>query len=139
MRDCIFVDTAGWASLFIKTELFHLDAKKYFNQYRKDNIRFITTNYILVELVALLNSPIRTPRSMLFKVINAIREAPYVNLIHITDAIDLKAWELIQKRKDKLWSLVDVSSFIVMEQFNIQNAFTTDHHFEQAGFIRLLK
>ncbi|MEH1864901.1 MAG: hypothetical protein V7K69_07810 [Nostoc sp.] len=29
--------------------------------------------------------------------------------------------------------------FIVMQQLGIKEALTTDHHFEQAGFIRLLK
>jgi uncharacterized protein len=28
---------------------------------------------------------------------------------------------------------------VIMEQLNIQQALTTDRHFEQAGFIRLLK
>jgi predicted nucleic acid-binding protein len=33
---------------------------------------------------------------------------------------------------------VDATSFIIMEQLGLQEALTTDHHFEQAGFIRLL-
>jgi len=34
---------------------------------------------------------------------------------------------------------VDYASFVVMEQREIREALTTDHHFEQAGLIRLLK
>lgn len=35
--------------------------------------------------------------------------------------------------------LVDCASFVVMQQRRITQALTTDHHFEQAGFVRLLK
>jgi predicted nucleic acid-binding protein len=34
---------------------------------------------------------------------------------------------------------VDCASFVVMQQSGLAEAVTTDHHFEQAGFVRLLK
>jgi len=42
------------------------------------------------------------------------------------------------KRPDKEWSLVDCSSMVVMARRGIAEAFTSDHHFEQAGFVRSL-
>ncbi|MBH8552857.1 type II toxin-antitoxin system VapC family toxin [Nostocaceae cyanobacterium CENA357] len=87
----------------------------------------------------MLNSPLRVPRPQLFKYVEAVRTAPYINLIYIEPAIDSAAWELLKTREDKAWSLVDSTSFIVMQQLRIKDALTTDHHFEQAGFIRLLK
>jgi predicted nucleic acid-binding protein len=32
---------------------------------------------------------------------------------------------------------VDAASFVLMQQFGMSEAFTTDHHFSQAGFIRV--
>ncbi|WP_199326762.1 type II toxin-antitoxin system VapC family toxin [Nostoc sp. FACHB-888] len=99
----------------------------------------VTTNYVVIELVALLNSPLRVPRPQLFKYVEAVRTAPYINLIYIEPTIDSAAWELLKTREDKAWSLVDSTSFIIMQQLGIKEALTTDKHFEQAGFIRLLK
>ena len=41
-------------------------------------------------------------------------------------------------RLDKEWSLTDCVSLAVMEKEQIKEAFTSDHHFEQAGFVKLL-
>jgi len=41
-------------------------------------------------------------------------------------------------RLDKEWSLTDCVSFAVMQEKQINQAFTSDHHFEQAGFIKLM-
>lgn len=135
----LFIDTSGWASLFVTRESHHAQARQLFTQATQQNHALITSNYIISELVALLHSPLRQPRSQIFEIINAIRSAAYIQTIHIDTAIDQAAWELCQNRSDKPWSLVDCSSFIIMQQLNLQQALTTDHHFEQAGFLRLLK
>jgi uncharacterized protein len=42
-------------------------------------------------------------------------------------------------RPDKDWSLTDCISFVVMEDEGIKEVLMADRHFEQAGFIALLK
>jgi predicted nucleic acid-binding protein len=139
MSSKIFVDTSGWASLFVKTEWYHHQASQHFLQFRQDKQTIITSNYVIAELVALFNSPLRLPRYQLFQYIDAIKTASYVELVYVNSEIDELAWALLKNRTDKNWSLVDATSFIIMQQLNIQIALTTDYHFEQAGFIRLLK
>ena len=46
---------------------------------------------------------------------------------------------LYRDRPDKAWSLTDCISFVVMKERGISEALTGDHHFEQAGFVPLLK
>ncbi|MEH1970358.1 type II toxin-antitoxin system VapC family toxin [Nostoc sp.] len=133
MANKVFIDTSGWANLFIATESYHEQAKQWF-QHRPQQ-----DQAMVLELVALLNSPLRVPRPQLFKYVEAVRTAPYINLIYIEPTIDSAAWELLKSREDKAWSLVVSTSFIVMQQLGIKEALTTDHHFEQAGFLRLLK
>jgi uncharacterized protein len=139
MLNSLFIDTSGWASIFIPTETHHAAAASHFSQAVQSRSPIITTNYVIAELVALLNSPLKVPRSQIFHHINIVRTNLNITKIHIDSNLDIAAWELCQNRHDKPWSLVDCSSFIVMQKLNIQQALTTDRHFEQAGFIRLLK
>ena len=44
-----------------------------------------------------------------------------------------------RKHADKEWSFTDCVSFAVMHELRIREAFTTDLHFKQAGFVPLLK
>jgi hypothetical protein len=46
---------------------------------------------------------------------------------------------LYESRPDKEWSLTDCISFVVMQKERIAEALTGDRHFEQAGFVALLK
>lgn len=86
----------------------------------------------------MLNSPLRVPRPQLFEYIDAIQSASYIQLVRIEFDIENAAWQLLKQRPDKNWSLVDATSFTMMQQLGIQNALTSDRHFEQAGFVRLL-
>src|SRR5688572_1791803 len=45
---------------------------------------------------------------------------------------------LFRERSDKSWSLTNCLSFIVMNEQQLTNALTADHHFAQAGFRALL-
>ena len=135
----LFVDTSGWASLFVSTQTYYPQADQYFRLALQQQKIIFTTNYVVAELVALLNSPLRIPRLRIFEIVDAIKIVPYVEVIHIDEVTDTSAWDLCKSRVDKAWSLVDSTSFVVMQQLGIQEALTTDQHFEQASFIRLLK
>ena len=135
----VFVDTSGWASFFVRTEPHHEKAVELMTQWQQQNGRVVTTNYILSELAALFTSPLRVPRSTILDCIQTIRSRPWVEVVHIDPSLDEAAWKLFGDRLDKEWSLVDCASFVVMQQRGLTDALTADHHFEQAGFVRLLK
>lgn len=135
----IFADTSGWANYFVRTEPFHQAAKQLMQQWYKNQVRVVTTNYVLLELIALFTSPLKISRSQQIQAIEAIKTADWIEIIHVDQNLDNQAWQFIKEREDKMWSLVDCSSFVVMEKRKINTGLTTDHHFEQAGFMRLLK
>jgi predicted nucleic acid-binding protein len=86
-----------------------------------------------------MTSPMRFHRPRIVEFINGIKQSTFFDIIHIDEDLDAKSWSLLSNRADKNWSLVDCSSFVLMQENNILEALTTDHHFEQAGFVRLLK
>jgi predicted nucleic acid-binding protein len=45
----------------------------------------------------------------------------------------------LEERPDKDYSLCDAVSFVLMRKYNLTDALTTDKHFDQEGFTRLLK
>jgi uncharacterized protein len=59
---------------------------------------------------------------------------PDVVVVRLDDDLLDRAAELFKNRPDKSWSLTDCVSFVVMKDRGIMEAFTGDHHFEQAGF-----
>lgn len=134
-----FVDTSGWGNLFDTTQPHHTQTASLYRTARQQGQRLITTNYVLIELVALLTSPLRVPRPRLIGFVSSIKVSPYVEVVFVDASLDQQAWQLLANRQDKEWSLVDCASFVVMQKRNIYQALTTDHHFEQAGFVRLLK
>lgn len=48
-------------------------------------------------------------------------------------------WTCTTHAPDKQWSLTDCLSFVVMQEQGLTEALTGDHHFEQVGFVALLK
>jgi len=82
---------------------------------------------------------LRIPRHEQLRIPGTLRSADWITILHVTPAQDQPAWDLLASHDHKKWSLVDCTSFVLMKQMSIRSALTTDHHFEQAGFIRLLK
>ena len=70
---------------------------------------------MLSELVALFTQ-FRVPRASGVSYIQSIRAATWIEVVHIDERLDAQAWELLENRLDKTWSLVDCASFVVMEQ-----------------------
>jgi predicted nucleic acid-binding protein len=135
----LFADTSGWGNLVDPTQPFHLLAANTYRAARLRSQKIITTNYVLSEVVALFTSPLRIPRSTMVAFIDGLKASSFVEVAHVDEILDQDAWNLLRTRLDKDWSLVDCASFVLMQQRGITDTLTSDHHFEQAGFIRLLK
>ena len=137
----LFVDTSGWAALADQSQPEHSLATQIYQEVQNSRHRrkFITTNYIITELVSLLISRVRYPHKLIVEYVTKLEASSYVEIIHIDRDLHSRSLGLFSARPKKLWSLVDCSSFVVMQERGITEALTTDQHFEQASFVRLLK
>lgn len=134
----IFADTSGLASFADRTQTHHQKATAIVRQVIAAKGRLVTTSGVLAELTALLTSPLRLPKPQQIAFLGTLRSVRWVEMFHIDQALDDAAWRLWEQRPDKDWSLVDCASFVVMGQRGLADALTGDHHFTQAGFVRLL-
>jgi predicted nucleic acid-binding protein len=62
-----------------------------------------------------------------------------VTVLPLTEELYQSALNLYSSRMDKEWGMIDCVSFIVMKQVYVTEALTSDRHFEQAGFIPLMR
>lgn len=139
MNNGLFVDTSGWASIIHHQDPFHSEADRLYRDAYHQGRGLFTTDYVLAELVPLLRSHYKLARPAVLAAIDAILTDPHITVLRTDPAIFDAAWHLLTHRPDKEWSLTDAVTFVTMQRFGMSDALTSDHHFEQAGFVRLLK
>jgi len=129
----MLLDTSGLLCLHFSTEPLHTQACI---AYQKSPTR-LTHNYIIAEYVALANARRFSRASVLGFVVDLLGN-PDIGTVWVDEPIHRAAVELLTLRQDKTYSLCDAVSFILMRQRGVTEALTTDRHFEQEGFVRLL-
>ncbi|MDQ6632146.1 MAG: PIN domain-containing protein [Verrucomicrobiota bacterium] len=97
----------------------------------------LTTAWILIEVADAFAAS--ASRQRLVKYIHSLELDSNTTIIPATDNLFQRGLQLYDSRPDKNWALTDCISFVVMEENNLTQALTGDHHFEQAGFKALLK
>ncbi|MGH9943713.1 MAG: type II toxin-antitoxin system VapC family toxin [Pyrinomonadaceae bacterium] len=63
---------------------------------------------------------------------------PRLEIVWIDEILHAQAMTLLENRIDKDYSLCDAASFVLIRGRGITEASTTDKHFVQEGFVRLL-
>lgn len=130
----LFVDTFYYLALLNVKDSDHERAAAFSDS---TNVPLITTAWVLTELADGLCHPTRRGRCTRF--LNAVQQDPQTSIVPPSSELFDAGVELYEARSDKDWSLTDCISFVVMEQHQMNEALTADHHFEQAGFVALLK
>lgn len=139
MTHSVFIDTSGWMAYLVVSETHHALAEQELRQaIGSPQITIYTTDHVLAELVALLTTR-RVPRQQILDDVGHLLLAPRIQKLYTDQALFLDAWELLQRRPDKEWWLADAISIPQMQRLGVMEALTNDHHFEQAGFTRLLQ
>lgn len=129
----MFVDTSGWLCAIDERDFRHDTANRVFSSPTK----LLTHSFVIDELVSLCYRR-KFSRQRMLGFLDELFDDPSISIIWVDEVLTLRAFELLKERPDKLWSLCDAVSFIVMSDHQLTEALTTDHHFEQAGFIKLL-
>ena len=130
----VFADTFYFLALLNVRDQAHEHAKFYSTQVKP---AIVTTAWVLTELGDAMS---QVPhRAKFLRVLNTLNNDPLTRIVAADQPLFDEGTALFAARPDKDWSLTDCISFVVMEREGISDALTGDHHFEQAGFVAILK
>jgi predicted nucleic acid-binding protein len=132
----VFVDAAAWIAILNTRDALHLAAERTMETVRRSRTPLVTSRFVLIEVANALSAPAFRKKTIIF--LNGLAKLPNLQIVQPSQELYNEGWILYSQRLDKEWSLTDCTSFVIMDRERINHAFTSDHHFEQAGFIKLL-
>ena len=126
----IFADTSGLFALMVKNDYMHVRAELNFEYFDQNNVRLVTSSFVLVETIALLQ------RRVGLEAVNSFytRINPLLEIIWVDEDLYAGSMQRLLLSQTKDISLVDHISFRIMEAQDIRIAFTFDKHFKENGF-----
>lgn len=129
-----FIDTSYLLALVLTDDALHDRAVAWEERVRGP---YLTAEYVLIEFVDAL-APERL-RSLAVETLALLRRKSSVRVVPASTALMDQGVALFAQHHDKHWSATDCISFVVMREAGIQDALSSDHDFEQAGFRALLR
>lgn len=131
-----FVDTSGFYCLLVQRDEAHLRASRILAEASRKKRRFVTTDYVLDETATLLRS--RGHGNLAKPFFETVLGSAACQIEWMDAARFAETERFFVKHNDKEWSFTDCFSFWLMSSLGLREALTTDHHFQQAGFVPLL-
>lgn len=133
----VFLDTSYAVALSTPKDNHHRQALELAEHLERRGTRIVTTRAVLLEIG---NSLARKQhRALGVALLDSLEADPRVEIVPLSEDLYRKGFELFGQRRDKEWSLVDCTSFVVMQDRRLQESLTTDEHFDQAGFRALMR
>ena len=133
----VFADTDYWVAILNPHEQLHPKAKS--ASARLANVRLVTSEMVLTELLAFYSVKGERLRDGAVTLIERMRQNPNVTIVPQTSAQFQESLAVYKQYRDKEWSLTDCASILIMREESITEALSHDQHFEQAGFHALLR
>lgn len=130
----VFADTVYFLALLNPADQFHQQSRA-LNQQPPGPL--LTTEFIPAEVGDALSRP--ENRLRFARLLQLLDQQPDVEILPATSALFRLGCQFHAQRPDKEWSVTDCISFVVMQERGLEEALTSDHHFEQAGFRTLIK
>ncbi len=124
-----FADTSFYVALVSPRDSLHAKAVELASQYQGP---LVTTEYVLIETGNFLSRA--SDRAIFVELLRSLRADPQTTILPSSHELFNAGVARFKNRPDKDWSLTDCISIIALEELGLKDAFTADHHFEQAGF-----
>lgn len=126
----VFADTSGLFALLVRNDFMHAKAKANFEYFTKSNTRLVTSSYVVLETITLLQRRVGLEAAVSFT--NYI--IPLLEIVWVNEYWHGRAVDRLRMENSRAVSLTDCLSFEIMEAMEICVAFTFDRHFIERGF-----
>jgi predicted nucleic acid-binding protein len=126
----VFADTSGIFAALVSNDQNHDSAKNCLTKLLEDESVIITSSYVLLECISLLQARVSVDAARQFERI--LR--PAFQVIWISEELHERAFRRLELKNQRSLSLTDCTSFICMEEYAINQVFAFDPHFTKAGF-----
>lgn len=133
----VFADTGYWIALINPHDGLH--GKAIAAAAKLGARTVVTSDMVLTEVLNAFAETGPHLRDAAIKAVQAIKSDARIEVVPQTRRLFQAAFDLYCKRPDKDWSLTDCASFVIMAERNITKALAHDTHFEQNGFVALLR
>jgi len=126
----VFADTSSLFAALVENDSHHAAGIALMRSLleRKDTI--LTSSLVLSETMSLLQARVGLSHALSFH--ETLR--PFLEVVWVDERLYDAAVRRLRLRGRSKVSLVDVCSFVIMEERGIETAFAFDAHFEQEGF-----
>jgi predicted nucleic acid-binding protein len=133
----LFADTVYWIALTNSFDQYHAKAVEVSSAL--GNCRLFTTETVLTEFLNALADKGPLVRAAAVEMVEAIMNNSQVTVIPQSRRAFSRSLAFYKSRPDKGYSLTDCCSMLLMRERHLSEALTTDRHFEQEGFVALLR
>ena len=133
----LFADTSYWIALTNSFDQYHVKAVEVSSAL--GNCRLFATEAVLTEFLNALADKGPLVRAAAVEMVEAIMSNSQVTVVPQTLLTFSRSLAFYKARPDKGYSLTDCGSMLLVRGRRLSKALTTDRHFEQEGFIALLR
>jgi len=126
----LFVDTSAIYAVMDASDESHAEAAGVWVEVLQGSERLVTTNYVLVEVTALLQSRLGPKAMQVF----AREVMPVLDVMWVDEREHQTGMAAVLSAGRRRLSLVDCVSFGVMTRLGIKACFAFDAHFREHGF-----
>ena len=128
----VFVDTGAWVALALARDPFNGRAKEALEELVAAAARLVLSVPVAIETYTFLQR--RYAEAVALSWRDRVRELDRLELVDCTAADLSAAWAFMDRKELHKLSLVDATSFALMNRHQVRVAFTFDTHFAEVGF-----
>lgn len=130
----LFVDASAWVALIDSRDGCHLPARELWRASLEGRRSFLTSDYVLDEAYTLLRRR-RNGLVMAKELHGRIGRSRLIEVAEIGPDLRDAAWEIFVAYDDQVLSFTDCTSFALMRERRLLEAFTFDGDFHRAGLV----